>query len=95
MVSAPPIQSKEPSPPSESIPSLDSDHAAISDGTEGADTIPPPLHKGEVVIITASSGNGGYLGVPGLKAQVYENRRAYAERWGKVPNQRAENISIN
>ncbi|KAI4284375.1 MAG: hypothetical protein L6R35_004928, partial [Caloplaca aegaea] len=35
-----------------------------------------------VVMVTASSGNRGMLGIPHLKEQVYENRMAYANRHG-------------
>ena len=40
------------------------------------------LKRGELVMIVASSGNGGYLGVPGVREMVYENRMSYADRWG-------------
>jgi hypothetical protein len=33
-------------------------------------------------MVTASSGNGGFLGMPGLREMVYENRRSYAHRHG-------------
>ena len=82
--SEPPISSDVPIDSTEEA--TPSDPHAVSDEAEKTNIdLPTTLHKGEVVIITASSGRGGYLGVPGLKEQVYENRRAYAERWGTVP----------
>ncbi|KAL8645989.1 MAG: hypothetical protein Q9210_006396 [Variospora velana] len=37
---------------------------------------------GKVVMVTASGGNRGMLGIPHLKEQVYENRMTYANRHG-------------
>lgn len=48
--------------------------------TNGGDSRPKP---GEVVMVTASSGTNGFLGIPGLKEMVYENRMSYAHRWGE------------
>lgn len=38
---------------------------------------------GEVVMVTASTGTNGFLGIPGLKEMIYENRMSYAHRWGE------------
>ena len=49
-----------------------------------SDTVPAskkPDH-GKVVIVTASSGTHGFLGIPRLKEMVYENRASYAHRHG-------------
>lgn len=43
----------------------------------------PDLHPGEVVMVTASEGSGGFQGIPGLKEMIYENRMTYAHRWGE------------
>lgn len=40
------------------------------------------LKKGSVVMVTASTGTGGFLGIPNLKEMVYENRMTYANKWG-------------
>jgi hypothetical protein len=40
---------------------------------------------GQVVMVTASAGLEGFQSIPNLKTMVYENRRAYAERWGTPP----------
>ncbi|KAL8808955.1 MAG: hypothetical protein Q9200_003861 [Gallowayella weberi] len=37
---------------------------------------------GKVLMVTASSGTGGFLGIPHMKERVYENRMAYADRHG-------------
>ncbi|KAL8744072.1 MAG: hypothetical protein Q9184_008040, partial [Pyrenodesmia sp. 2 TL-2023] len=37
---------------------------------------------GKVVMVTASSGTKGFLGIPQLKSMVYENRMTYAVRHG-------------
>ncbi|KAL8903411.1 MAG: hypothetical protein Q9171_007412 [Xanthocarpia ochracea] len=37
---------------------------------------------GKVVMVTASSGTGGFLGIPHMKERVYENRMSYADRHG-------------
>lgn len=57
-----------------------SNSTSLLENVKGADSRPKP---GEVVMVTASSGTNGFLGIPGLKEMVYENRMSYAHRWGK------------
>ena len=42
----------------------------------------PTQGNTKVVMVTASSGTGGMLGIPGLKEMVYENRKTYALQHG-------------
>ncbi|KAL8720761.1 MAG: hypothetical protein Q9225_002427 [Loekoesia sp. 1 TL-2023] len=37
---------------------------------------------GKVLMVTASTGTGGFLGIPHLKEMVYQNRMTYADRHG-------------
>jgi len=46
------------------------------------DTKPENPYKGQVVMVTASTGNNRFMSVPHVKEMVYENRRSYADRHG-------------
>jgi hypothetical protein len=58
------------------------DQKPISHDAEDYDDSSPPK-PGEVLMVTASSGTNGFLGIPNLKEMVYENRMSYAHRWGE------------
>ena len=61
-----------------------SDVSEVSDIKGVMETVDVTQQKpGEVVMVTASSGTNGFLGIPGLKEMVYENRMSYAHRWGE------------
>ncbi|KAI4087035.1 MAG: hypothetical protein LQ344_007092 [Seirophora lacunosa] len=59
---------------------------AADESTHSSSSSPSSSRKrpdaGKVLMVTASSGHRGMLGVPHLKEQVYENRMTYANRYG-------------
>ncbi|KAL8733721.1 MAG: hypothetical protein Q9166_001914 [cf. Caloplaca sp. 2 TL-2023] len=57
------------------VPATESKAASSSSSGEGP-------NAGKVVMVTASSGTGGFLGIPHMKERVYENRMSYADRHG-------------
>ena len=61
--------------------SASSSISPISSPSDTALTSQKPDY-GKVVMVTASSGTHGFLGIPGLREKVYENRVSYAHRHG-------------
>lgn len=61
-------------------PTHDTNENEDDDDDDDDDSPPKP---GEVLMVTASSGTNGFLGIPNLKEMVYENRMSYAHRWGE------------
>lgn len=62
------------------------DKLADTSGTESKSSTSSSSGKGpdagKVLMVTASSGIGGFLGIPHMKERVYENRISYAHRHG-------------
>lgn len=58
----------------------DSDFAANPNPFKTPNGLVP--QRGEVVLVTASSGTSNFLGIPNLKNMIYENRMSWANRWG-------------